>query len=272
MTVLPAATLRLVAGIVLLAWALHGHAGTACAENAAAAGTISQGLALAQKVVALLDGTGVRVALVARVGQDLSRYKLRYSHFAFAVRDHAEGRWSVVHSLNHCGTAKAGLYVQGMGNFFADDVFAYEAAILLLPSELQARLEKVLASPVQLRRFHEERYSAVAYPFNTVYQNSNQWCLETLAGAMAPEGDVVTRAEAQGWLQQEGYQPTLLQLTPMTRLGGRMFKAHIAFDDHPGEYRWSDRIYVVSVESVFEFLRRRYPHDSQRRIVALDDR
>lgn len=109
MTVLPAATLRLVAGIVLLAWALHGHAGTACAENAAAAGTISQGLALAQKVVALLDGTGVRVALVARVGQDLSRYKLRYSHFAFAVRDHAEGRWSVVHSLNHCGTAKAGL-------------------------------------------------------------------------------------------------------------------------------------------------------------------
>ena len=252
--------------------ALHGHAGTACEANAAAAGTIAQAVALAQKVVGVLDGAGARVALVARVGQDLSKYQLRFSHFAFAVRDHVEGKWSVVHSLNHCGTDKAGLYVQGLGNFFADDLFAYEAAVLLLPSELQARLEKVLASPAQLRRFHEERYSVVAYPFNTVYQNSNQWCLETLAGSMAPEGDVVTRAEAQRWLQQEGYQPTLLQLNPMTRLGGRMFKANVAFDDHPGEYRWSDRIYVVSVESVFEFLRRRYPHNSQRRIVTLAER
>ncbi len=262
---------RIAVAVLAVAWTLDARAGTICEERSDRATQIAQAVGLAHKVVAALDAAGARVALVARVGQDLSKYRLRFSHAAFVVRDHAEGRWSVVHSLNQCGTDRAGLYVQGLGNFFADDVFAYEAAILFFPDELQARLEKILTSVTQIKRFHEQRYSAVAYPFNTVYQNSNQWCLETLAGAMAPAGDVATRVEAQSWLQRAGYQPTLLQLNAMTRLGGRLFKANIAFDDHPGEYRWSDRIYVVSVESVVEFLRRRYPHDSRRQIVTLND-
>ncbi len=43
------------------------------------------------------------------------------------------------------------------------------------------------------------------------------------------------------------------------RRGGRMFRANIAFDDHPSGRRWAGRIDTVSVESVFAFITARDP-------------
>lgn len=245
-------------------------AGTPCEDVVASAATMQKGLELSRRVIEQLDSNDVEIALIARVGQDLSKYKLRFSHLGFVVRDHPDGKWSVVHDLNQCGTAISQLYVQGVGNFFSDDLFAYEAAILVLPPDVQKRLAKTLTSTTQIKRFHEAKYSVVAYPFSTLYQNSNQWALETMASAMAPEGDVATRAEAQKWLKEAGFAPTLLTIPTMTRLGGRMFKANVAFNDHPDEYRYSDRIYVVTVDSMFDFLRKRYPQDTRRILVDLE--
>lgn len=69
-----------------------------------------------------LDEVDAPVALIARVGTDLSKQGTVYSHAGFAVRDHAEGRWTVVHLLNECGSDRSGLYAQGLVNFFADDL------------------------------------------------------------------------------------------------------------------------------------------------------
>ncbi|MCP5268405.1 MAG: DUF2145 domain-containing protein [Zoogloeaceae bacterium] len=246
------------------------HAGNSCEETVSSAGTMQKALELARRVSDRLDASGSQVALVARIGQDLSKYKLRFSHLGFVVRDHPDGRWSVVHDLNLCGTDLSQLYVQGIGNFFSDDLHEYEAALLLLPQDIQKKLEAFLVSTKQIKRFHEPKYSAVAYPFNTLYQNSNQWALEVLASVIAPEGDIATRAEAQRWLKEEGFEPTLLTIPALTRLGGRMFKANIAFNDHPDEFRWSDRIYVVTVDAMFDFLRKRYPENTRRVLVGLE--
>lgn len=259
--------------VALLALLLCGNgasAGTSCEEVVTSAGTMQKALELARRVTDKLDESGSQVALVARVGQDLSKYKLRFSHLGFVVRNHPEGQWSVVHDLNLCGTDASQLYVQGVGNFFSDDLHEYEAAILILPAELQRKLEPVLVSAARMKRLHEPKYSVVAYPFNTLYQNSNQWALEVLASVMAPEGDVATRVEAQRWLKEVGFEPTLLNIPALTRLGGRMFKANVAFNDHPDEYRWSDRIFAVTVDSMFDFLRKRYPQESRRILVGLD--
>ncbi len=99
----------------------------------------------------------------------------------------------------------------------------------------------------------------VAFPWAVKYQNSNQWLAEVLAAAWAPPGTVFSRAQAQAWLKHSGYQPTLLRLGPMERLGGRMFRANIAFDDHPNELRFSDQIYTVTVESIVDLVRRLDP-------------
>jgi hypothetical protein len=42
----------------------------------------------------------------------------------------------------------------------------------------------------------------------------------------------------------------------MKCLGGRLTAANIAFDDHPGEKRFTDRIGTVTVDSVFAWLNR----------------
>lgn len=257
----------------LLALLLCGNgasAGTSCEEVVTSAGAMQKALELARRVTDKLDESGGQVALVARVGQDLSKYNLRFSHLGFVVRNHPNGQWSVVHDLNLCGTDASQLYVQGVGNFFSDDLHEYEAAILILPAELQKKLESVLVSATKMKRLHESKYSVVAYPFNTLYQNSNQWALEVLASVMAPEGDVATRVEAQRWLKDVGFEPTLLKIPALSRLGGRMFKANVAFNDHPDEFRWSDRIYVVTVDAMFDFLRKRYPQDSRRLLVSLN--
>lgn len=227
-----------------------------------------KGLQLALKTYQALEQSGAKIALIGRVGSDLSKHKLRYSHIGTVWRDHPKGRWSVVHMLNNCGTAHAALYDEGLGNFFNDDPFAYETVLLIPGEELQERLIRALGGPLPAR-LYTPAYNMVAYPWSTRYQNSNQWLLETLAAAWAPEGSVATREQAQAWLRQAGYEPTLLRLGAMERLGGRMFRANIAFDDHPNELRFSDRIYTVTVESMLAFVKRLDPK-SRELVLRLD--
>jgi hypothetical protein len=240
-------------------------AGTACSDTPPSPESVRKGLQLALQAYQALDTSGARLALIGRVGSDLSKHKLRYSHMGMAWRDHPKGRWTVVHMLNQCGTASSALYDEGLGNFFNDDPFAYEAIVAIPGEENQERVIKALgtALPASL---YQPQYNMVSYPWATKYQNSNQWLLEVLAAAWAPPGTVFNRQQAQAWLKQSGYQPTLLRLGPLERLGGRMFRANIAFDDHPNELRFSDQIYTVTVESIVELARRL---DPATRIVVL---
>ena len=56
---------------------------------------------------------GVDVVLVARGGQDLSKYGLRHSHVAFLLRED-DGQWRAVHLLNPCKTAQSHLFREGV--------------------------------------------------------------------------------------------------------------------------------------------------------------
>ncbi len=53
-----------------------------------------------------------------------------------------------------------------------------------------------------------------------------------------------------------GYEPTALRIGALTRLCGRVAAANVAFDDHPNEKRFADRIETVTVDSVLAWLRR----------------
>jgi hypothetical protein len=228
-------------------------AGQACDDKPLAATDAARSLDLALRTVQALDASGARVALVSRAGQDLEKYGLRYSHMGIALRDHPAGRWTVVHELNDCGTASSALYEEGMGNFFLTDLVRHEAQLVVPGPVAQARLAQLLAGRTP-RRLHEPRYSMLSYVFSTQYQNSNQWVLENYAAAAAPEGDVATRDEAQAWLRRAGFAPITVDIPAATRLGARMFRANVAFDDHPFERRMAGRIDTVSTDAVVRFV------------------
>lgn len=242
--------------ILALCLAATAHAGRSCeAQQAPRAETVVRGLQLAERTLATLDASGADVVVLARAGQDLGRHGLRWSHLGLAYRT-ADGQgWHVLHKLNQCGTATGDLYVQGLGPFFLDDLWRFEAAWAVPTREVQARLLPLLRDRARAVRLQHRPYSMVSYAWGTQYQQSNQWAIETLALAMEPD-TIASRSQAQAWLQFKGYQPTVLQLGPLTRLGGRMTAANIAFDDHPNAKRFSSRIETVTVDSVFAWLQR----------------
>jgi len=237
------------------AWLLGGSAlaGQSCEPRQPKPAEIRSGLALAYKVRQQLDAQGARVAVIGRVGRDLSEYGLRYSHIGLAVRDDASGRWSVVHELNLCGRADSELYDQGLGNFFLDDLFRVEAIVLVPSSEVQDRLAVAIANGAG-HRLHERSYSLIAHPYSAKYQNSNQWLLEFAAAILA--GGEPTRQAAHARLVRDGFIPSVLYLPPLKRLGARLFSVNTRFDDHSVEEWRTSRYQVVSAESVFAWFAR----------------
>jgi len=233
------------------------QAGRSCSAQPPSVAEVQQGMALAQRTAQRLDASGAQVLLLARAGQDLSRHGLAWSHLGFAYRatgPNGQPVWRVAHKLNQCGTAQAALYRQGLGEFFMDKPWRYQAAFAVPTPALQAQLLPLLQDNARLPQWHTPAYSLVAYPWATRYQQSNQWVIETLAGAADPGAS--NRERAQAWLRLHGYQPTELHISPLTRLGARVGQANVAFDDHPAALRYSDRIQTVSADSVFAWLPR----------------
>ncbi|CAM4214893.1 DUF2145 domain-containing protein [Comamonas aquatilis] len=252
-----ARALVLALGTALFAWAGSAQAGRSCENKPLTADVMAKGLNLALRTSQALDAefkkNGTQVVLLARQGQDLSKYELQYSHYGWAYKS-AEGPWRVAHKLNECGTAGGHVYRQGLGEFFLDDLWRYEAVIQVPTPAVQQALLKFLTAPTVLR-LQSEPYSMISYAWGLKYQQSNQWATETLAAAMEPAA-IQNRAQAQTWLQARGYEPSTLIIRAFSRLGGRMTAANIAFDDHPNDKRYASRIETVTVDSVTQWLQR----------------
>lgn len=253
---------RAALALALLGAVLPAQAGRNCdTPLPLKAAVLERSLALATRTLTALDASGADVVLLARAGQDLTKYGLHYSHFGFAYRQtDASGApvWRVLHKLNLCGSAVSAIYRQGLGEFFMDDLWRYEAAWVVPTPEVQTQLMQVLRDEPRSVLLHHKPYSMVSYAWSQKYQQSNQWAIETLALAMGAinTGGQAGRAQAQAWLMARDYQPTPLKIGALTRLGGRMTAANIAFDDHPNAKRFSDRIETVTVDSVFDWMQR----------------
>lgn len=249
---------NLFAALFALTAVAQAHAGSACTEVPPDASNVMRALELAQKSSKALDDSGAKVALIARAGQDLSKYHLTYSHMAFVWRQAAGQPWSVVHELNRCGTADSSLFDEGLGNLFLDNMYSYRTLIVIPSAQTQERMAAILASG-RMKTFHDRHYNMLAYPFSTDFQNSNQWVLETLSAAMARDTVIANRTDAQAWERLAGYRPTTLEVPMLTRLGADVGRANISFNDHPFGDRMAGHIDTVTVESVVNFMARRDP-------------
>jgi hypothetical protein len=260
----PAMTARLHRALLcamLMGAAAIAQAEPACVERYPTPAALASMFDVALTTTEQLDALdGVDVVLVARGGQDLSRYGLRHSHVAFLMRED-DGQWRAVHLLNPCKTAQSHLFREGVATFIGETSSHTDLRIGVPTPALRDALKAMLTQPaIQARALHEARYSVVAYPFRTEYQNSNQWVLEVLGAAMAQveEGTlIVNRTQAQAWLQRHRYTPSTLHIGVAKRLGARFFVPNAAVTDHPASERISGNYSVVTVESIFDFLQQR---------------
>ena len=244
---------NLAAGLALATGAAY--AGRQCETAKPTPQVIERGMALAQRTATALDAAyaqdGTRVVLLARAGQDLTKYGQTWSHVGWAYRT-PQGVWRVVHKLNQCGSDRSMVTRQGLGEFFLDDLWRYQATWRAAPRAWQDALWQLLQDNGRALTLHQPRYSIVSYAWGTRYQQSNQWAIETLA--LAAEPGLRQRAQAQAWLKLKDYQPATLRIGPLARLGGRVGSANVAFDDHPDAQRFANQIQTVTADSVLSWL------------------
>lgn len=240
---------------LLLGVSRPAHAGTDCTPQIMPPGRIADSAATALTVAAALDETNAPVALVSRAGTDLSKHGLHYSHSGFAVRDHPDGRWTVVHLLNDCSSDGSGLYTQGLVNFFADDLVNQDARITWLQPDVAERLsQRLLALPGDA--LYTPHYNLIARPDSTRCQNSTSWVLEHIAAAIPPKANVRTRIQAYQLALGHGFQPGRIHIPYTKRIVGGLFAANLVFTDHSVATRLGSDYPVVTVRSILEWLRR----------------
>lgn len=234
---------------------LVSHAGTQCESRPATPQKLADAAATAMRVVTALDEADAPVALVARVGTDLSKHGLVYSHIGFVLRDHADGRWTVLHLLNECGTARSALHAQGLVNFFSDDLVNEDARIVWLQPALAQRLADRLRG-LPRNALHERAYNLIARPGSSGYQNSTAWVLETLAAAASTPG-LDSRRAAYAWAQRDGFRPDIVRIAYAKRVLGGMFGTNTIFTDHSIGTRLSGEYPVITVRSILRYLQQR---------------
>lgn len=226
-------------------------AGRSCAKQGLSTTNLISASRAAVQLRDTLNAMKLDVAIIGRAGQDLSAYGLRYSHAGIAFRDTQSGRWRVAQLLNTCGSKQSELWYDGLGDFFLDDMFAYDALLLVPPADLAKSLRQQVQNPTLMRQLHNPAYNMVAYPFSLQYQNSNTWVIENVVSAAQ---GLHSRAQIQAWLQENNYTPTELSIGPLVRLGADIFKANTTFEDHPNNLRFTNRIRTVTVDSISDFL------------------
>lgn len=243
---------RLLVFLLFLA-ALPVHAGSDCTERHVSPLDVAQAADSALRVVEVLEREGRGVALIARVGSDLSKHGLVYSHAGFVVRDHSDGRWSVVHLLNECGSERSGIYVDGLVNFFADQLLRQDVRIVWFEPVFETRLLHWLDADGAIR-LHHPRYNLIARPGSARSQNSTAWVAEMLGAAL--QAPVRDRAAAYGALAADGFVPDTIHIAYGKRLLGGLFSANTDFTDHPVRTRLSGDYPVITVRAIVRYLQR----------------
>jgi len=255
---------------LMLAIALPVQAGSECSERQLTPEDSRKATEIALRLREALEGTGAAVALVARIGSDVSEQGLRYTHMGAVLRDHPKGRWTFVHALNECSSARHGVYDEGLINFFLDDPFRYEALVIVPTEPLQARLAEILRG-AEAKIGLAPAYSTLAYPRAARYGNSNTWLLAMLAVADAEQGAIPDLAAAQRHAALTGYTGDRVRVSFWKRAGARLFRANVRFDDHPRARASQGDLETVTVRSLVRYLRGRGALLAET-VVAIDTR
>ena len=201
-----------------------------------------------------LEKSGQRVALISRSGLDLSRFAVRYSHAGVSLKASENTPWSVRQLYFACDEQRPRIFDQGMSGFVLglNDAALGYVSIVFLPEAEASELERAALDNRQALQLLSPAYSANAYPFSRKYQNCNQWLVELLATTWGRlDGGEPARAQAQGWLKDKGYTPSVMAVgsRPMMWLGA--FVPWVHSDDHPTEDT-DQALYRVSMPASIE--------------------
>jgi hypothetical protein len=242
----------------LLGLALQGaHAGRSCEARPPNAANVQRAMTLAETHRSAVSMPPAHRWWCWRVpGRTWASTGCAGATWAGPTAPTAAGRptWRVVHKLNQCGSATAACTARAWGNSCWTTCTTTQAAFAVPTPEVQARLLPLLpttpaCSNCTPRLQHGGLPLGAAVPAEQPVGHRDAGLAQDGVAptpASGPRPGCVSRATS----------PPSLRISPLVRLGARMSAANVAFDDHPNDKRFSDRIETVTVDSVFEWLAR----------------
>jgi hypothetical protein len=192
-----------------------------------------------KKVEKILADKGAYVAIVARMGRPPSELPegMHFTHASFAVYSNittSDGRTVngyVMHNLyqhdKHPDTS--GLVQDYPVEFFAGAA-KLEAGIIIPSPELQKRLLAIISSPTY-NKLHNPRYSAIANPYASKFQNCTGFVLDVVNAAIY-ETDDIKKIKAQ---EKAYFTAQPVNVAPLKLLLGSMFSSEISTADQHGK-------------------------------------
>ena len=223
-----------------------------------------------------------KAAIVARAGGDISTENFRnpshqkYTHAGIVYKSHKESPWRFKHILNICAGENSGIFDQNLVQFFNDGPHFYDFRIGVPSSFLQDSIVAVLESNLA-EALHNPRYSNIANPFHTEYQNSNGWVLNILTAAQYPNmSSHLSVAIANMNLKSEGHSneqellkareriqdyykdhfvPSQVQVGKLRSFFSN-FVSNATTRDHTQEEKASGWYNFVSTVALFQYLQR----------------
>ena len=206
-----------------------------------------------------LEASGNSLAFIARSGLDLGRFGVRYSHAGLSLKTGLSTPWSVRQLYYACDEQRPRVFDQGISGFLLglnDPAIGY-ISVVFVPSAQAEALERAVLDKRQALQLLGATYSANAYPFSPSYQNCNQWVAEMLAAAWGGLDDLRgertqdQRAQAQAWLRDQGYRPSVFDLGWRPLVWLATFIPWVHDDDHPAE-DLSQALFRVSMPASIE--------------------
>jgi hypothetical protein len=227
-----------------------------------------------------LDASGHSLALIARSGLDLGRFGARYSHAGLSLKAGLSTPWSVRQLYYACDERRPRVFDQGISGFLLglnDPSIGYISLVFVPPAQAQA-LERAVLDKRQALQLLGTTYSANAYAFGLNYQNCNQWVAEMLATAwggledLREERGQDPRAQAQAWLKDQGYRPSVFDLGWRPFVWLATFVPWVHSDDHPTD-DLSQALFRVSMPASIEsFVQATVPGATRMELCHADGR
>jgi hypothetical protein len=223
-------------------------------------------LRFSEVVKAELQASGRSLALISRSGLDLSRFNTRYSHSGISLKASPNTPWSIRQLYYACDEGKPRIFDQGMAGFVmgTDSPALGYISVVLLADDAEKSLEIAALKNASALALLNEKYSANAYPFSQKYQNCNQWVIEILATAIGALGvSDSPRLQAQSWLKDNGYLPSLMEVGSRFLMAIGAFISMIHSDDHPESDLEKQRYQVSMPSSIEAFIRFKFPQSER---------
>ena len=194
--------------------------------------------AFAKKVEKEMAAKGARVFILARAGRPAAEMPdgFHYSHVAFAVYsmiETADGRtipgYAIYNLYQDDDQLDRSKLVQDYPIDFFAGVYELKTGIIIPKPELQKRLLQVIASE-SYRNLHNPRYSVLASPYNSKFQNCTEHTLDVINAAIYRTDNVeLIKANTRAYFEAQK-----VNLGPMKLLIGSMTKPDVKLSDHKG--------------------------------------